>query len=421
MTTTAHAGPLVVFGQEQPAPLEYNAEAGTSLFFNGSGILDPRQPYTYTPGQDMGQPIAGFLGVNDVITLNVSIAANSATAIAASATVAAATPMTLVSASSATTGVAVGVGIARADTNVAVTGLLALDAYTSVSGYISNGTSGTAGNLLIITAQTAPQLSIGMILSGTGIGSNVQITGYGPNIGTTSATQAGVGFAGVYTISGPPIAVGTSGSPATITATAGSSTLNGVTCSRQLFGSSGSIQLWNPQALCSRALVVTPSTTTTSAVTFAVSGYDVYGFPMTENIIVPTSSSSAVTGLKAFKYISSITPSASGGAVLYSVGTSLTIGLPLRSDNFGDTIIYYAAASLTAPLLVTSATGYTVSVTATSTGTGVGAGVQTTGDVRGTYVLQTAPTTGSARLVVRQSPLLYNIPTATGLFGVTQA
>ena len=89
MTTTAHAGPLVVFGQEQPAPLEYNAEAGTSLFFNGSGILDPRQPYTYTPGQDMGQPIAGFLGVNDVITLNVSIAANSATAIAASATVAA--------------------------------------------------------------------------------------------------------------------------------------------------------------------------------------------------------------------------------------------------------------------------------------------------------------------------------------------
>jgi hypothetical protein len=421
MSISAVAGPLVTFGQSTYSAIEYNGEAAPSMFYNGSGILDPRQPYTYTPGQDMGQPICGFLGVNDVVTLNCSIAANSATAIAASATVAAATAMTLVSSSSASTGVATGVAIARADTGVLVTGLLAVDAYTSVSGYISNGTSGTAGNLLIITAQTAPQLCIGMVISGTGIAAGTVITGYGPNVGTGSANAAGTGFAGVYTVSGAPVAAGTSGSPITITATAGSSTISGVIASRQPFGQVGSVQLWNPQALCARALIITPSTTTTAAVTFAVSGYDVYGYPMTENIIVPTSSSSAVTGLKAFKYIASITPSTSGGAVSYSVGTSLTLGLPLRTDNFGDTIIYYAAASLTAPTLVTGTTGYTAAVTSTATGTGVGAGVQTTGDVRGTYVLQSAPTTGSARLIVRQSPLLYNVPTATGLFGVTQA
>jgi len=417
MTTSAFAGPLVSFGQSPYSALEYNAEAGPSMFYNGSGILDPRLGFTYVPGQDFGQPICGFLGVNDIVSLNFSLVANSATSVAASALVAAATPMTLVSSSSASTGVATGVTIARSDTNALVTGLLALDAYTSVSGYISNGTSGTAGNLLIVpSAQSTAQLTIGQVISGTGIATGTTITGFGPATGTTAA---GTGFAGVYTVSGSPVAAGTSGSPITITATNGSSAISGVFASRQPFGSAGSVQLWNPQALCSRALIITPSTTTTAQVVFAVSGYDIYGYPMTENIIVPTSSSSAVTGLKAFKYIASITPSGSGGAVSYSVGTSNTIGLPFRSDNFGDTIVYYAAASLTVPLLVTSATGYTPAVTTPATGTTIS--TQTTGDVRGTYVLQTAPTSGSARLVVRQSPLLYNVPTSTGLFGVTQA
>jgi hypothetical protein len=421
MSTSAVAGPLVIFGQSTYPALEYNGEAAPSMFYNGSGILDPRQPYTYTPGQDMGQPICGFLGVNDVVTLNCSIAPTSTTAIAAAATTAAATAMTLVSSSSASTGVATGVSIARADTGVTVTGLLAIDAYTSVSGYISNGTSGTAGNLLIITAQSAPQLCIGMAISGTGIAAGTVITGYGPNVSTGTANQSATGFAGVYTVSGAPVAVGTSGSPSTITAAAGNSVVNGVIASRQPFGQVGSVQLWNPQALCARTLVITASTTTTAAVTFAVSGYDVYGYPMTENIVAASGQAGPFNGTKAFKYISSITPSASGGAITYSVGTSLLVGLPLRSDNFGDTIIYYAAASLTLPLLVTSATGYLPAVTATATGTGVGAGTATTGDVRGTYTLATNPTIGAARLIVRQSPLLYNVPTATGLFGVTQA
>jgi hypothetical protein len=143
--------------------------------------------------------------------------------------------------------------------------------------------------------------------------------------------------------------------------------------------------------------------------TFTIAGYDIYGFPMTE-VISTAIGSTAVSGLKAWKYIASITPSATDGTGTYSVGTTDTYGLPLRSDNFGDIFISYSASLNPTP--ITSATGYTPAVTTPST--------TTTGDVRGTYTLQTAASSGANRLVVTQSPQVYNIGSVTGLFGVPQ-
>jgi hypothetical protein len=312
--------------------------------------------------------------------------------------------MTLVSTNSTTTGVAVAQSIARADTGATVTGLLALDGVTSVSGYISNGTSGTAGNILTVgTASNAP-LVVGMIISGTGVTAGTYITGYGP---TNSVAGAGAGFTGTYTVSNS-MAAGTSGSQITITATLGSSTINAIFAERIAFGSAATIQLWNPQAVIGRAVSVTATTVGTSPV-FTVAGYDIYGYPMTEALTA--TASSTVNGKKAFKYITSVTPSAADSTNTYSIGTTDIIGLPIRSDNFGDILVNYSASL--DPALVTANTGYTAAVKTLAT--------TTTGDVRGTYTLQTAASTGANRLFVRQNPAAYNVGSIVGLYGVTQA
>jgi hypothetical protein len=413
MSISAFSGPLVTFGQSPYAGSEYNPELGPSLFYGGAGILDPRSYYTYIPGQDFGAATAGFLGVQDVVSLNIVPYTKAVAAIAAAANTVASTAMTLVSSSSATTGVAIAQSISRADTGAAVTGLIGIDAYTSVTGYISNGTSGTAGNILIVSANSAGPLTIGMVISGTGIAAGTTITGYGPTVTATNG-GAGAGVTGSYTVSGAPVAAGTSGSQLTITASLGNSTLNAIAAERTPFGSAGTIQLWNPLALTARAVSVTTSVATVGTTNvFTVAGYDIYGFPMSEAISVPSTSVSGTTvnGKKAFKFITSVTPSVTDATTSYSVGTTDIIGLPIRSDFFGDNLIVYPGTGATN--VVTSVTGYTAAVTTTAT--------TTTGDVRGTYALQTAASTGTNRLIVRQSPALYNISSATGLFGVTQA
>jgi hypothetical protein len=412
MSISAFSGPLVSFGQSSSGS-DYNPEAGPSMFYNGAAILDPRPAYTYSPGQDFGAITAGFLGIQDVVSLNILPYTKAVAAIAAAANTVAATPMTLVTSSSATTGIAVAQSIVRADTGVAVTGLLGIDAYTSVTGYVSNGTSGTAGNILIVSANSAGPLTVGMVITGTNIPAGTTITGYGPTVTATDGGSA-AGLTGSYTVSGAPFAAGTSGSQLTITASLGNATLNAIAAERVPFGSAGTIQIWNPMALTARAVSITTSVATVgTANVFTVAGYDVYGYPMSEAITVPATSVSGTTvnGKKAFKFITSVTPSVTDATTSYSVGTTDIFGFPLRTDYFGANVIVYPGTGGTN--VVTSVTGYTAAVTTAAT--------TTTGDVRGTYTLQTAASTGTNRLIVRQSPAVYNIGSITGLFGVAQA
>jgi len=411
MSITANSGPYVSFGQAPFA--DYNPEAGPSLFYSGMGLLDPRSIYTYVPGQNFGANTLGWLGVDNVLTLNTTPPAASGTAIAAAQAITSGmltAGMTLVSSSSASTAVAVAQSIVRADTGVQVTGLLALDAYTSVTGYISNGTSGTAGNILIVSTNGNLPLTIGMTISGTGIAAGTVITGYGPTVNVSNGNSA-AGFTGSYTVSGAPVAAGTSGSQLTITAALGSATNDAITGSQIGFGSAQTISLWNPQALSARAVSVTPvSATPTASITFTVSGFDIYGYPMSEVISLTTSSTqnTAVNGKKAFKYITSVIPSVTD-TVTYSVGTTNIFGLPLRSDNFGDLLINQSAS--VNPAVVTANSGYVAAVTTYAT--------STTGDVRGTYTF--TPTLATTRFVVRQTVQPYNVGSIAGLYGVTQA
>ena len=303
-------------------------------------------------------------------------------------------------ANSATTGVYITPSITRADTGTVDTGvggagLVALDAYTSVTASITNG-------VMTVTANSAAPITTGMTLitvggalsSGSVAGTQVlsQLTG----------GSAGQGVAGTYQLSNPGL-----------TAASGTITMalqNPFQCVVPTNIQTPSTYLWNPQALIGRAVAVTAASSATYA-TATVSGYDVYGFPMVEAITL--TAGSQVSGKKAFRYIRSVV--LSGGTAdtthAYSVDTTDVFGLPLRSDNYGDLAVNYAA-SLTALTGITAATTYVASDRTSPATT-------TTGDVRGTIGAFTSAT-GTSKLVVRQSPQAYNVGSATGLFGVTQ-
>ena len=380
MSITAFSGPVIAFGQNtigsNPSITDYNPDLGPSLFWGGVGRIDPRPNFNYIPGQTAGQFTAGF-GTSDVQTISYAPYALSTSAIAAAANVVSGTAMTLVSTNSTSTGVSVSNSCTNYNTGAQVTGLLMVDGFASFTGVIAN-------SVLTVSSLTGT-ISIGMTIAGTGV-----------NTGTTIVNQltGAPGGVGTYTVQGDDTASST-----TITAQA-----TGTTALGQPFGAPASVYLWNPQALVSRAVSVTGSSSSTGG-NITISGYDIYGVPMSEVIAAPAGATT-VNGKKAFKYISSVVP-AFTDAHNYSVGTTDIYGLPLRSDFFSDVSINYNAAAVTAN------TGYVAAVTTSPATT-------TTGDVRGTYALQSA-SDGSKRLAIRQFILPANMNSVTGLFGVTQA
>jgi hypothetical protein len=103
MTVSATAGPIIVFGNEATPPgttprgAQLNPDAGPSLFYAGSAILDPRAAYTYFPGQSPDSPTVLGWQSADIIAVDAAPLALGAATIAASQLVVSGTPMTLAS------------------------------------------------------------------------------------------------------------------------------------------------------------------------------------------------------------------------------------------------------------------------------------------------------------------------------------
>ena len=380
MSITAFSGPVISYGQNtvgsNPSITDYNPDLGPSLFWGGVARIDPRPNFNYIPGQNFGAFTAGF-ATSDAQTISYAPYTLSTSAIAAAANVVSGTAMTLVSTNSTSTGVSVGASCTNYNTGATVTGLLMVDGFASFTGVI-------ASSILTVSSLTGT-ISIGMTITGTGV-----------NTGTTIVNQltGAPGGVGTYTVQGDDTASST-----TITAQA-----TGTTALAQPFGQSNTVYLWNPQAVVSRAVSVTGSSSATGG-NILISGYDIYGVPMSEVIAAPASATT-VNGKKAFKYIASVVPQFTD-AHNYSVGTTDIYGFPLRADFFSDVAINYNNA------VITANTGFTAAVTTSPATTG-------TGDVRGTYALQSAAD-GSKRLSIRQFILPANAGSITGLFGVTQA
>src|SRR6185312_3690541 len=164
------------------------------------------------------------------------------------------------------------------------------------------------------------------------------------------------------------------------------------------------ISMYDPTAAIARNVRIT-SGGNDSGITFLVAGYDLYGYPQTEQIT--GANIGVASGKKAFKFITSITPSAAVASTA-SAGTGDVYGLPLLSSFWGDVDVVWNNACITAN------TGYTAADT-TSPATA------TTGDVRGTYAVQSA-SDGTKRLMVYVNPSINNLALGVpGLFGQVPA
>ncbi|MDB5607790.1 MAG: hypothetical protein JWP25_4690 [Bradyrhizobium sp.] len=144
-----------------------------------------------------------------------------------------------------------------------------------------------------------------------------------------------------------------------------------------------------------------------SGITFTVSGYDVYGYPQTETIT--GANAGVAAGKKAFKWVTGVTHTGSVAGTL-TIGTGDVYGFPLRADQFGYTWIVWNGTS------VTASTGFVVADTTNPA-------TATTGDVRGTYAVQSA-SDGTKRLEIGVSlniVALNTTPITNGIFGVTPA
>jgi hypothetical protein len=294
------------------------------------------------------------------------------------------------------------------------------------------GTGGASSSTLTVTAVGfgAP-IVVGMYVDGTSVTDGTFITAFGTGtggVGTYTLNQAinvssstaltlhgnigydnpspmdlGIGPLGrIYVWDVVPQAAITNNIAASQTAAgAGAVTLTAGTSAKSVVLNNGTTAI---QVDVPRAIKVNCSTT---ARAFTVSGYDYYGQAMSEVITVAVAGT-AVTGLKAFYQVSSVTIAGSATAVV--VGTSDVLGIPVRVAN-----VAYVASVKSNNTLAQDAGTFVAADTATAT--------TTTGDVRGTYAPATA-SNGIVRTVM--GILLPGIavgPNATrvGALGVTQA
>lgn len=377
MSISAVTGPLIVYG-ETPAGTginrDYNGDLGPSLFYAGVGILDNRPFYTYMPGQSETSPTYGWFGAGNICTVDYVPSQLTATNIAGSQTPVSGTAITLVSSNGA--GITVSTSITDASTGDTVSGLLLIDSLT-----FSSASSTISGNILTTGGSVTGTVAVGQELSGTGVTSGTRVIGY----------ITGTGGTGTYLVDTAQTVAST-----TITGKTG---LTGIPYIP--FGQNLGVRAYSPQGMLGRNVRITTASGDTAV--YTVVGYDVYGYPMSEAITA--NGATTVSGAKAFKYIKSVTPVGTVGATV-TVGTGDVFGFPLFSNSFYDVQISWNAGAIAAT------TGYTAGVATTAT--------TTTGDVRGTYAVQSA-SDGSKRLSIYQAPRAVVASSAFGLFGTTQA
>ena len=408
--------PLVPFGTYEPDP---NPDAGPSISYQGDALPDVRYAFDKDRTTGFLGRVPALLNLSYIQSVDQVPWAVAAANIAAAANVTNGTAMTLVSASGA--GVTVGVPI--------IPWSAALNSGTPVNALVLDfgfafGTT-TAGSTTITVADST-QFVVGMPLviadAGAAAAGTPLLTWV---TGITDATHITVNDAALRTAT--PVAIGagnlwTPGGDMMAGIASGGGALLGYPTGHLPYLAKGPGLFLDPSQSIARAVAITGVTGGSGGV-FQVRGWDVFWQPMREDI---TAGAGAGTtkGRKAFKGIASVTPQFTD-AHNYSVGTTDTFGMHVRSDKWEYSAFFYNAG------FGTTASGWTAA-DKTSPATA------TTGDVRGTIDITNAGGFNSAsngtvtalamagrRLAIFSSLPLYNTIRATPfstppMFGVTQ-
>lgn len=364
-------GPVHVYGNmgnlQQPAGTvvepDPNGQRAPSLFFMGEAIPDIRlfYPKDKVPGYTGVVPSHFHMPtIESISQIPSALAANN---IAAAQTVTSGTAMTLASAS---LGVTLAVPIVPFSNSyngaTVVTTALALDFGFAFGSCTANSAT--------ITVADSSLFSVGMPLVIGGVGNSggtipllTQVATI-PTGGTTITVIASA--VPLATNATAPIGTGNIWGPSE----------NGwpVPTAASPYLATGSLLSLDPRQAISRGVRVVGVSGGTGG-NFLVSGYDIYGQPVTQLVTVAAGASTGWS-TKCFAYIVSVVPQFTDGSHNYTVGTSDVFEFVTRSDLWEYTGVVWDGTPM-------------------ATATGWVAGVQTspatnlTGDVRGTIQVST--------------------------------
>lgn len=415
MAETLYRGPGVSIGSLMDGRVEQLD--GPSIEYQGDLIPDPR----FSPAnKDSLSPgaIKGFFN-NPYFTLVDNVpSANSSTSIAASQQIATTLglSLTLVTAQAGTAaGVQVfapGVPILNASTGAIAT-------VSAIDFGFTTGTTASNSSTVVVVDNSLFAVGQWICIPGVGGTTNVplftQVQTKSTNttvitispVAQTALNNVPIGQANLYNPFLPPA---TQFGPSAVTPTA-----------VEPYRLAGFGLAFDPQQGIARNISVTASSVGSGTTQIAVSGFDVYGWPMTE--LITASGTTTQFGKKAFKYISLITVNATattGSAAALTIGHSDVVGFNIRSDKWEFANIFWNGG------FAINNTGWTKALTTTST--------NSTADVRGTQNLSTAQigtsatasTDGVRRLTIMMSVPFQNMINATplsssSLFGTAQA
>ena len=384
MTATHEQGPHISFGYA-PGSAGANPEFGPGATFMGDCILDPRYPYN--PGVAGLAQARGLLSYPYNCLVDAAPKALSAALIVAAATATSGTPMTLQSTNASGRAVNVPLlpfGASQQPSSVVTPPVMVEPGHTVGSA--------TSGSRTLASVGDGRMLRPGQWIAvvGAGIGSGLLVT----RIASRTQTSIVMADAAGTTVAATPIIVFDT---------------QGLGFSSHLVA--GAVAVFDPYSGLARNATVTSNNAGDTGWTMTLRGYDIYGVPLREDIAV--TANATVQGKKAFKFFTSATPTKGGGGSTtgtLSVGVGDIYGLALRAEAWEYLNIFYNGA------FVSSSTGVVAADANTPTAT--------TGDVRGTYAVQSAAD-GVKRLAIFMSlparQLLAATPEdPTPMFGLPQ-
>ncbi len=177
------------------------------------------------------------------------------------------------------------------------------------------------------------------------------------------------------------------------------------------WGTSDFTKMYSEAAGICRCVSVTAAAGATGGA-LLISGYDWYGYPMTDTVTAVASST--VNSLKAFKFVTSVVPQFTDGTHNYSVGTADIFGLGLAATKFANVLVYWNGILQTNTF--GAGGGTFVAADATSPATSA------TGDTRGTFAVGSASdATKVLDMFVYVTGTRANLAPTIGLTGVLQA